>query len=309
MAHPTMPDIAANEKVEINLRRQAAARYFYKRAKQATFAGSALALGLALSAPLVLLFLPSLGPALGAIAGGWIFVTRFGIERVRREWQLKGVRAQEAFDCDVLGIEWNRSLGRPLPPEEIRAASTALDPVEKKTRWWRKKSKVATKEQSWYPSEGNDSWPISVLICQRSNAVWASRQHRLYSYVITGVTIGWGTLGIVVALLHGAPLSEYLTTILLPSLPGLLDATEMSSRHFSVAVQREEVNEAIEELLEGDSTQDAEIREIQDRLFSLRRDGVQVPEFFYKYLQADYERDMQFGAAETSAAASRRRIK
>src|SRR6185503_6457505 len=145
-----MPEIAARERAEINRIRRADKGCFYARADRAGLIGTAGSLLLALCAPVALLFFPAAGPALGAAAGAWIFVTRFGLERLRREWQLKGACAQEEFDTEVLGIEWNDSLAHRLAPEEIRGAAGSLANEQE--------------FKSWYPTEGHDSWPISVLI-------------------------------------------------------------------------------------------------------------------------------------------------
>jgi hypothetical protein len=289
MNGPSMAEIAAAEKIELNRLNQAAKNYFYGRANWVGHGGSIGALLLALCAPVALLEFPAAGPALGAIAGAWIFVTRFGLERLRGEWQMKGVLAQEDFDCRVLGIKWNRSLAFPLPPEEIRGAAGQLE--------------EETHDRPWYPSDGTDSWPISVLICQRANAVWAARQHRAFSYLLTALTIAWALFVIVLALLHGASLGEFLTTLLLPSLPGFLDATELASRHLRLANTRETINRELEALIRSGSATPLQIREIQDRLFALRRDGAPVPKIFYERIRADYDRDMHFGAAQMSAEA------
>lgn len=289
MPCPSMPEIAAAEKTELSRLCQAAKDHFYGRANWLAYVGSSGSILLALCAPIALLEFPAAGPALGAIAGAWIFVTRFGLERLRGEWQAKGVLAQEAFDCGVLGIDWNRSLAAPLPPEEIRGAAGEL--------------KAPTEGGHWYPSEGTDLWPISVLICQRANAVWAARQHRAFSYLLSALTIAWGLFVVVLALLHGASLGEFLTTLLLPSLPGFLDATDLASRHLNLANTREAINRGLEALIRSGSATPLQIRETQDRLFALRRDGAPVPRVFYERIRADYDRDMHFGAAQMSAEA------
>lgn len=289
MAGPTMPEVAAREGTDLNRFRQAAKSTSYHRANLFGLIGSIGALLLALSAPVAFFLVPVAGPVLGAAAGAWIFIARVGLDPLRAEWQLKGVCAQEAFDCDVLGIEPNRSLPPPLPPEEIRSAAGELD--------------LGIASDPWYPSSGQDSWPTSVLICQRSNAVWASRQHRSYANLLRSATITWAAVGIILAILHDASLAEYLTTLLLPSLPTLLDATELSCRHFDIAAMRQRINEELEALIVTGGADAAQIRKVQDRLFELRRDSVPVPESFYRHIRDDYERDMHFGAEQMSAAA------
>lgn len=290
MSEPSMAEIAAAEGTELSRLHLAAKGHFYRRANLVAHVGLAGAILLAFCGPVVLLEFPAAGPTLGAIAGAWIFVTRIGLERLRAYLQGKGVLAQEDFDCGVLGIEWNHSLGAPLTPEEIRGAAGELQ--------------SDAKFEPWYPSYGTDAWPTSVLICQRANAVWAARQHRAFGHLINALTVGWAAFVIILALLHDASLGEFLTTLLLPSLPGFLDATELSSRHLTLARTRDSITEEAEELIRSPKLADPlQIRELQDRLFALRRDGASVPRLFYEWIRADYERDMCFGAEQMSAAA------
>jgi hypothetical protein len=285
-----MAEIAVTEKTELNRLRQRAKCYFYRQAGRAGLIGSGVALLLALCAPFVLLFVSDAGPVLGAIAGAWIFITRFGLQRFALEWQLKGVRVQEAFDCDVLGIPWNRALAAPMAPEEVHGAASKIKVAEKD-------------DESWYPTEVTSPWPLSVLICQRSNAVWASRQHRSYSYVLIAAMIVWAAFGLIITLAHGATLSDYLVIIILPSLPGVLDGGDLVKRHQWAAQQRDEINEHLEGLIAAGPATEIQIRETQNQLFALRRDGAQVPERFYRHLRDDYERDMRFGAEQMADGA------
>ena len=127
--------------------------------------------------------------------------------------------------------------------------------------------------RDWYPAAFPASWPESVLTCQRANAVWARRQHAIYRWVLIGAALAWFVIGMVIAGLHHASLAEYLTTILLPSLPALLDAAELSRSHESAAKTRLSLEAQADDLLDGKSANERNLREIQDQLFNLRKDG------------------------------------
>jgi hypothetical protein len=286
---PSLTEIAATQNDPTSQRYQLAKAHFYKWAKILYFAGATFTLALALVAPLVLLFRPSLGPALGAIAGVWIFVSRLVLEPFRRDYQLKGATAQECFDCLVLGIPWNEALARPLPDEEISAASRA----------GRRSTKRVEQARDWYAAtDFRLDWPRSVLMCQRSNAVWACRQHRTYGRFLAAAAIAWFIVGIIVAVADGAALSTYLVTILLPSMPAFLDASELSRAHSSAARDRELIREQTDALIENGTAETHEIREIQDQLFRLRREAPQVPDWFYQVIRTGYEEDMKYAVDE-----------
>lgn len=283
---PSLSTIGAAQNQEANLRSQLAGRRFYRNAKRWHYTGASLAVVLALASPLVLLYTPDTGPLLGAVAGGWIFVSRLVLEPIKRELMLKGAAAQEHFDCAVLGLDWNEALVRRLSDEEIRSASGAMQGVER--------------TRDWYPTKQDLAWPKSVLVCQRSNAVWARRQHRAYARLLLAAAVVWGVLGAAVALIHGASLSEYLVTIALPSLPAMLDASEFSKEHSAAAQSRQILEDQADQLLRTDAGSHLELREIQDQLFGLRRQAPLVPEWFYNIIRPKYEENMQYAADRAS---------
>lgn len=281
-----MAEIGQAQKKESNLRRQGAARHFYKVAKRWHLTGSSVALLLALVSPVVFFLMPSIGPLLGAVAGAWVFVSRLLVCPARDRCRQKGAIAQEMFDCEVLGLPWNDSLAARLSEEEIHSASRgarSLDAV-----------------RDWYPADIDASWPLSVLICQRSNAVWARRQHDLYGCLLLSVATAWFVLGVVLALVDGATLAAYLTTLALPSLPAFLDAAELGQSHRRAASHRTKQERLIDSLCEKLPGDVVPMREVQDGLFRLRREDPLIPEWFYAVLSSSFESDMEYGALATA---------
>jgi hypothetical protein len=279
-----MAEIRGRQASDVNVRRQVAARRYYKVAKLAHFGGFAFGVVFALAAPLVLLFAPDAGPVLGAVAGAWMFISRVGLERIKASFQLKGAKAQELFDCNVLGVGWNEALARPLSEEEIRDASKNMGKADR----------------SWYPAEVSLPWPQSVLLCQRSNANWARRQHFVFGSFLAGLAIFWSVFGVVIAMAHGASLAEYLTTIALPSLPAVLDGIEISGAHRRAGRRRQDLEDQADAWLRGDPEPN-DLRELQDQLFNLRSAAPLVPEWFYKVIKNKYELSMRYAAERLAA--------
>ena len=179
-----MTRIGEVQNQEPNLRRYLAAGHYYGLAKWFHFGGLWITVVLALVSPFVLVFKPDFGPTLGAIAGAWLFASRLLLEPIKRDLQLKGATAQEMFDCDIFGLKWNDTLVKRLSEEEIRGASGSM--------------RRADEVRDWYPAGENMDWPRSVLVCQRSNAVWARRQHRAFAWVLYVAAGGWAAVGVVV---------------------------------------------------------------------------------------------------------------
>ena len=135
-------------------------------------------------------------------------------------------------------------------------------------------------------------------MCQRSSAVWGRRQHRLYGYLLRGVAILWGIVGIVVAIAHDASTAAYLVTVALPSLPALLDASELADMHMAAANSRERLEERVDSLLQGGEPESQDLRDIQDQLFSMRVTPSIVPQWFYRLVRTRYEADMRDAAKQ-----------
>ncbi len=283
-----MGDIAITQNEDTNLRFQVAARHFYRSARLLQFLSSSINVGLALISPFILLFQPESGPLLGAIAGGWLFISRQVLAPLRRTFQLNGAKAQELFDCAVFDLPWNDALARPLSHEEIGGASRKMTKHDKL--------------RDWYPAGADTVWPASVIVCQRSGIVWARRQHRAYAYVLRTVATLWGIVGVVVAIAHGATLADYLVTIALPSLPALLDASELADRHLASAGDREVLEQRVDAILAGNSATHQTLREIQDQLFSLRAESPIVAAWFYRLVRSRFEQDMRYAAAQSASS-------
>ncbi len=282
---PDLASIGQSQNVERNLRRQLAARTTYRYGKVLHLIGTIVALVLALASPLVLSKKPDLGPSLGAFAGLWIFVSRLVFEPLRLHQQVKGARLQEMFDTDVLGLPWNDALVESVSEEEVRQASKSLP--------------SAKGLGDWYPAGTNAPWPMSVLVCQRSNAVWARRQHLSYGVFLIVAAAAWGVMGAGFAVIEDASLAQYLTTMVLPSLPAMLDAVELARGHLGVARARRLLEVRTNSLTKTPSSVTlADLREIQDRLFNLRAEAPLLPEWFYKLLKRQFETDMVYAAEQ-----------
>ncbi len=285
---PSMSSIGEWQNRDRPLRSQFAKAHYYGAANLWHVVGSSLSITFALAAPIVFLSSPKQGPLLGAFAGIWIFITRLLFDPIQRHYQAKGAVAQELFDCEVLGLGWNAALAPRPADEEIRSASRAFE-----------KSSSTMKHRNWYPTDAMLAWPISVLTCQRSNAVWARRQHNAYAILLLVLVASCGSFGIVLATYREAKLVEYLTTLAMPSLPAMLDGVEVARRQFRASASRLQFEQQIDRLLEDVVSVDLEsMRKLQDQIFALRRDAPPVAGWFYKVLRPKYEADMRYAAAQ-----------
>lgn len=289
---PSMADIRVSQNADRNLRRQQAKDHFYSIGNRWHFGGAGVAILLALASPFVLLYRPDWGPTFGAAAGIWIFASRLLFEPLNKKHRVCGASAQELFDCDVLGLDWNEALVSRLSDEEIHRSGSGFE-----------KPEAIAKHSNWYPADVEMAWPRSVITCQRSNAVWARRQHMAYSSFLFVASAAWFLFGVGLSLVHKAPLSDYLTTMLLPSLPAVLDSTDLAQQHRSASARRLEIENRTNAMFDEVGVGGAELREVQDQVYEMRRSEAPVAGWFYWLISKRYEQDMQFAAAERAGSA------
>ncbi|KAB2813055.1 hypothetical protein F9L07_15280 [Pimelobacter simplex] len=278
-----MPEIRAAQNATENLRLQAAARRLYSRTKLLDGLGLTFSLALALAAPVIASMSDRAGLWVAALAGVWLFASRLVLAPIARRVQRSAAGVQDSFDAAVLGTPCGRSLATPVSGEEIHAATREVD---------------LDRYRNWYPAESTSTWPLSVALCQRANAVWARRQHRLYGRLLTGATVAVTALGITVAITNAQSLQTYLAVILLPSLPLLLDASELAGAHRAAARKRGAIEAALDEFCRAPdpATASDTVSAAQRDLLELRSRGPLVPDWLYRLVAPRYDDDMRFAA-------------
>lgn len=280
---PDIEQIAELQNSEDALRLKWASGTFYRRAKWFHFGGWVVAIAIALISPVVLLVDSDSGPLLGAAAATWIFISRIAFEPMRLAKQRMGARAQEQFDCLVLGLEWNSALAHPISLEEAhRTGKPKGNPDD---------------TRGWYTTDEPAAWPLSVLMCQRANAVWGRQQHEAFGNLIAWVAVIWLIFGVVLAVAEQASLDTYLVTLLLPSLPAVLDALDLVKAQRSSSVARGQVEHQADQLIENGASPE-QLRELQDQFFALRSTEPMVPEWFYRWKRDEYQDAMAYAAKE-----------
>lgn len=284
---PSIARIAKSQNEQRNRTRVLAWRRFYADAKAVHFGAITVSLLLALAGPFVLWLSAESGAWLGATAGGWVFVSRVFLVPFRNRREVQGALVQEAFDVDIFELDWNPSIPLPVAPEEVsRAAKRAAKKTAKKRNPWT--------DRDWYATKKEAPWPYSVFISQRSSVVWARRQHQWFGHVLKGTVFALVGIGILIAIVvFHATLAQYLTTILLPSLPAILDGLEEAHSHLEAAEARHRLELATNEEIGSTTPNESRLRAFQDQLFSLRRKAPLVPEWFYKLRRQKLEEDMQ----------------
>lgn len=239
---------------------------------------------LAVASPIVVLNFPSAGKWLGALAGGWIFASRTFLAWLEDRSVEDARRAQEEFDCEVLGI----------PPNPAIPSGISLEKVVAAAERYRKPERL----RAWYPTETLTDGPRDAMICQRSSVAWGQRMHTEYLVLVAFLAVGVAAGGAGVGIAEDLKLEDYLVAILLPSLPALLDIVDLAQSHLRAAVVKGDLERQMTELLSRDGTIDEKVcRAFQDRIFIQRGADPVVAELYYKVRRKAYERHMKEAAA------------
>lgn len=282
---PTHIDLE-NPPVELSSRLIAAYTQRYREAerwKAAAWVGSALLFitGLTLS------IFGHGAATLGLIASAYLLCSRVVLRPEMTRAHREGVVLQEQFDVDLFSMPWNPGLaGRRVSPVDIedladrfRGDDAALS--------------------RWYVSGGNAPSSIEVLLRQLENATWGRLDHRRFSMATGLVLLASIGATIAVGLARDVTLATYVSAIAAPSLPWLLDLIDLTALHLHASARREEIEVALRELWDTYSNEPepgvpaSKLREIQDRIFGVRRSSGRVPMWFYRLYRTRNHRAIQ----------------
>jgi hypothetical protein len=277
---PDMAAIASRQNVEEVTRLQCAARRLYLRSGRLEAVGRGVSIVFALAAPITALFNEPLALYLAALAGLWLFVSRLLLQPEARRAQRRAASLSDRFDSDVFGL--GISPAGLVSDEEVSSLSQGrpLGPY-----------------RDWYPSDTVADWPASVLICQRSSAVWSRRQHEISAYIIAAEAFLVFCAGVVLALVTERTLGAYLSVVLLPSLPVLLDCAELARAQLGASKSRARVERRVDSQLDNvHRVSNRDLRANLIELGSIRAGDARSPTWLYRILRSQFERDMIYVA-------------
>ncbi len=293
-----MSKIAEKQNTPEILRRLAAQSKLYSDAKLMQTGRLYISVALATAAPILVLFLPNSQNAMALVGGGWALITSIPFRNIQREKTRQAANIQELIDTELFDLRWNQVLaGSPIEPELINAAARSSK---------RKPESI----RDWYSNTGALPYPLDVLLCQRSNVVWDWRLRRHFSAGVACLTGLVLIIDVAIALWLKQSLIKFLLSLFLPTLPVVMQGIETFLGHRETAAEKEELSHRIEGLWdiglkELTAVPVEQLRQIQDRIYTLRKDGPLVPDSWYEWLKRGYQSDMDTSTHELSAQAER----
>jgi hypothetical protein len=278
------------------LRLLLAQRKLYNRAKRWSFLRWIGFSVIGVAAPILTVILPRAAAVVGAVAGIWIFLSRTWFSSAEQARAAKAAHVQEQFDQFVFAM-----------PDRIRRTPAAtIEEVASLVGNDQSVTAEARKDRltGWYPFDTRVDGAMSVAIAQRANAAYSERLLSTNATVWLATTLAWSGGAVVVSVIVGLTLSQFLLGATLPLLPALLDVWEQYRSTRRAGELRRTMAISIEDAVRGQAEYDIAPEDLlvwQNQLYDLRRRSPQVPNLVYRRVRARNEQAMNTAAEELAA--------
>ena len=182
----------------------------------------------------------------------------------------------------------------------IRAPVGAQPAPEDVRNWGRGRDDEGLRD--WYADARPARHPLDVLLCQRSIITWARQDHATYADLLRWTAGIAFVATIVLGVVLGLSLGEYLLRLGLPALPACLDVLDIAKGNARVASTKTRLEQRANFLLERACTTGTlptvvECRELQDGIFATRLlPG--VPSWMYEITRGERQLNMEDAVAQ-----------
>lgn len=222
-----------------------------------------------------------------------------GLESAKRE-QAAGV--QELFDCELFELDCPELIRRDIPDtvEIIEAAEK-----------YKQSDPTYAALKNWYSSEV-DQLPLYLarIVCQRINCYWDSQLRRKYLQAVLGIFLLLFLIVLVIALVKGITVGNFLVTLVAPLLPAIGWVFREVRGQRAAAKRKDELRQYAESLWVDAIKKHVPIeeierktRELQDQIYNNRSKNPLILDVFYKLLQPKNEAHMNRSTKELVAEA------
>jgi SMODS-associating 4TM effector domain len=283
------------------LRLLLAQRRLYNRAKRWSFLRWIGFSVIGVAAPILTVVVPDAAVTVGAIAGVWIFLSRTWFSSVEQDLAAKAAEIQEQFDHFVFG----------MPTQITRTPTATMEEIARLTGDDQTVLADANKQQlmDWYPFDVRVDGAISIGIAQRANAAYSERLLNANANVWFVTTLVWSGSAVIVSLIVGLTLTQFLLGVALPLLPALLDVWEQFRSTKRAGEIRRAMADDIEKAIRGWGDRNLAPEDLllwQDQTYQLRRGSPQVPNLVYRRARKRNEHAMGVAAGELGTVALER---
>lgn len=289
-----MNDIPQRQNSDLNLSRLRAQRQVYSLAK--------LILGaqIIINAPMVVILSLAVmwWPSLKTFVVSWgicmtlldlILITPF------QSYLCKfAASIQEAFDCDVLRLEW---------PVLKVSQKPAFEDVHFWSKWYSKKNPSDESLKNWYPVKVAQL-PIerARIICQRANCRWDATLKNRYAYAMIFLTVVLLLISCWIATYSDFTLGKFILVVLGPMMPIFSLGARLFVQYRDAAKSSQRLmkftNDFWDKSLNGESKAMLEkcSRQLQDEIYDRRARGPLVFNCLYFMFRDSHEEQMNIAS-------------
>jgi hypothetical protein len=286
-----MNQIPAFQVTEKQLDRLRAQRALYSRAK------TLLGIHVALSVPFAVLwsilgiFYP-LTKIYAAVWGIAVALLDLGFfTPTQKALKANAAKIQEAFDCDVLNMDWR-----------FIHAGSRPDPED--TAEWSRRADPESKLKDWYPpAVGQLPLPLARAVCQRANCWWDAELRRRYARASIAIVATILAITVVTGIIGHFQVEQWILTGVAPLVPvfmlGLRQSIEQRDAADRLDTLRRHAEKMWSEILAGASDDKIahQSRELQDEIYDHRRRNPLIFDWMYNLLRNRQEEQMNRAAA------------
>lgn len=277
------------------LDRLAAQRKLYTDAKTSYIVQTLLSMPGVGVVALASLWIPSLADALPLLGLALLLMDLLLATPSQRSLREQAARIQEAFDCDVLQLEWR----------ELKAGRRpTVEAVTQHAERFRHAGGDMTLLRDWYPlGVATLPMPLARLVCQRTNSWWDATQRRRYAWWGVAGTLAVAALLLVVTLVRGLTHDRVMLQVVAPLSPALLTGLRLFRENIAAARRADrrkvQADDLWERALRGEivgAALDLASRDLQDRIFDHRRQSPSTLDWVYRKLRSEHEAQMNKNA-------------
>lgn len=207
---------------------------------------------------------------------------------VINDYKKKAAKTQEAFDCAVYGLSWNKNFVGSRNPKEL---------INKHCSRFTEAGGKIEKLIDWYPIElAKFSGFIVILHCQKMNLIYdidIRTKYKLYANWIAYTPL---VLLLIIAVIMKLP-ADKLLLLVATFWPIIMLAIKTAIDHNKAINYSEETKGLIDGLLnDRENITEQDVKDIQKRIYTNRKDGPLIPEQFYYWIRDKLEKEMHDNA-------------
>ncbi len=285
---PSDNSIAGRQNAPWSIQLLAAQRELYSEAKRWRRVRAWSVIVMAMIGVTATILVPELLKVIGPV-GAVLGIVQWAISLVERHRSQTAASIQEEFDTSVYPLPWNALLVTKADTEDVIAASS---------RHKGDRAKLA----DWYSIPDGISYPLDVVLCQRTNLRWDSVLRRAYAKTIVAGLVALYLVFVGVGIARDFSLAEFVLG-LLPSLGALQLGLETVRGHFRHSSAQMDLKRKVEAAWEKARTRPrtvrtSDLRAIQDGIYQLRVAAPPVPDRFYWRKRDQFEREMRLASEQ-----------